>query len=907
MRRLLCVFGGLCLILVASSACKKKNNKGPDNIDDVPVTETITIDGLSEPVSVVRDELYRPHIYAANETDLFRVFGYIQAQDRFVQMDFQRRLPTGRLAELAGGLSASLVDLDFANRQLGLNQVIQDMIDGLDTSSSLYLNAQAYTAGVNDYLADLKAGDHPPPLELGFVNYPISEIPDWTLNDSFAVGRLLAMDLSWDEDQKVGILSRIQAVETAFNGTIYEGMICDVVLQYNAVTDGSIVDPSAPRSAPGACPFTNVAFAPVTARQRSAVENLTTTLLKNPYNTAWAPDRGSNNWIAGPSVTTTGHPILANDPHLGLSIPSVWHQVHLNTTRAGGDLDVIGVAFPGAPAVLIGHNGRVAWGVTNVGPDVSDNYVETYSVGTGTNGVDQVMWDDDGSGPNAPALVDLVERQETVQVRDGASVTEQTQTFLDLPHRPGAIIPGTYDAGTGTAISWRWIGFDTFNDLQFFDGMSRASNQDDVIANINANNGIPSAPQNVVWVTADGDIGYKANGRYPIRDDDDGDPYTDPPFLPLPGDGLHEWIGYVDEADVPQRVNPSTGFHQTANQDPLGNTLDGDPLNDATPYIGFNWDFGPRGFRINERLAEEAAGDGISVEDMMAIQADHKSPLGARMTPFILSAIEGNSQYTQAYDLLKGWGDRGYNADSGAGPNEIQQNEIANASATALFNAWLVEFQSLVLDDELAAAGIGMGSQERAGLLLQMLEDPQSLNTYDGTYGDCILFDDMDTAGTQETRDDMIIAGLDAALAFLPTTAGYGTTDPNGWLWGSKHTLTLSNNVSSTLDRPTQSDPNYPNGFPKHGDNYVVDASNFGITNHGYTFGSGPSVRVVTDATPDKFRLMMGFPGGVSGDPTSEHYDDQVFDHYIFNEYREFWYYEKDVAKNGQERIIFQP
>lgn len=899
MQRLMLV---ICALVCAGVGFACKKTTGPNSIDDVPVGETVQIADLSAPVDVVRDEWGRAHIYAENEVDMTIAAGYVQASDRFLQMDLMRRFAAGTTAELAGVAQPELVEDDYMIRVIGLRRAAQAIWDDMDQSGDTAQALTNFAKGVNAYVEGVHSGAISPPIEYSLIQYPVDQIPLWTEVDSLSVGRLLAFDQSFYGDFKSSVFDAIQTSIATFQGTPRESMHCDVVFRSQASVDGSVSNPDEPRSNFNSCLFNSVSMtAKVSPVQARAVQRVANRTLRHPLNPAWAEDAGSNNWIISGAHTKSGAPMLANDPHLPLTVPSIWYQVHMNTTRAGGNIDAQGAQLPGIPSLIAGHNGRVAWGVTNVIPDVTDNYVEQYSVGTGTNGVDQVLWDDDGAGPNPPAYVDLQPLDVTLETRTGlTSVDTEVRQVLLIPHRPGsAIIPDSYDPATQTALSWQWTGFQITPEADLFMELLRADNLDDVLAAREIGAGVP--PVNMVFITGEGDIGWDTSALYPVRDDDDGDPYTDPVLAPLPGVGTHEWIGYLPHADQARVINPASGWVQTANQDVLGQTLDNDPLNDPV-YISPVFAIGFRGSRIAELLDEGASHGGLTMQDVQAIQADVKSPLGTRMVPHILAAIEGDSSHQDAYDLLSGWAERGFVAAAGRAPAKESADASDDAAATALFNTWLSFFTDRVVGDELEAMGDISWPNSSAfiarGLLL-ILDRPEDSATYDGT--DSILFDDMNTAGTTETREDAIIGALDDATAWLNTNA------PSDWAWGELHKLTLNNLLGvDSYNVPTDAHPVYPGGFPRHGDNYTVDVANWGVRGSNYEYGSGSSFRMIVEGKAGDFRMWMAFPGGVSGDVSSELYDNQA-ETYMGNDTPEFWYKEKDVAKNGQTRTIFQP
>lgn len=889
----------LIAVLAITSACDKKKS-GPGSIDDVPVDERIPLGGLGAEVNVVRDEHGRPHVYGTTYADVARAVGWLHAEDRFLQMDIQRRFGSGTVADLVGALLGSAAaDSDKRMRAIGLRRAAEAIYAGLPADSDEKLALDAYAEGVNAKLATMTAAPAP---EYAIFSYPWAEVPAWTPVDSLVIGRLLAFQLGWAGDDELAAAEQLAAFQTAFPpADPREGAVWDLAMRFEPPTEVPIVGPVAP-SASTATP--NVAIGELlSTRSTAPLSSLRTAravaeaIVHDPLNAAWDEARGSNNWVVGPERSATGNAILANDPHLGLSAPPIWYELHLNTTRKGGDIDVVGVSLAGVPMVIIGGNGNVAWGFTTNAVDVTDIYVEHVSVGTGAGGVDQVMWDADGAGAGAPALVDLVKLDQTISVRQGdGSTTTVTDVVWQVPHRDGVMIPGTLV--NGTALSWAWTGFGETSEITMFLALARAQTAAEVKT---ATEQFEIPAHNVVYADVNGDIGYIANGWFPIRGDDDGDLHTDPPFLPMPGyTGTHEWTGRVDPSLFGHEENPARGWVGSANQDPLGFTADNDPLNDAW-YMGTGFDLGFRGERIAEVLF---ADDSVTLEDMAALQADHVSPLGRRMLPFIVDLL-GASHATQV-GLLQGWGDRGFHARSGVG-DSIPATDVDDSAATSLLNVFLVELIARTFGDELAAAGTTIGDQDRARALLLILEKPIEAATYDGTLQDSILWDDLTTSGTVETRAQQFTAAMNAALAHLAAPAGFGSADPTDWRWGLLHRAKFKRLTSiSAYDIPSPDDPVNGDGYPRHGDMFVVDVANGGLGDKSFGYSGGPSMRMLIELAPTGMRFRNAIPGGLSGLPADPHYADQA-DAWAVNETFDTWFRETDVARAAQNHVVFNP
>lgn len=898
------------LVTAAAPSCGKDKGGGTKSIDDLDVEETFDLPTLSAPVDVVRDELGRPHVYAANTRDLAVVTGYLHGKDRFIQMDLQRRSANGTLAELVGALgepyTTGATNLDISARAIGLERAAQVSYDALPDGNEGKEMLDGYAEGVNAWLTSLNGVR--PTADYDLFSYPFPATPLWTPIDSLAIGRLLSLQLAFDDQYDLLFQSRYEDALAAFPALDpREGFADDVFLRFEPPVEYSIVNPTLPSGATSAAPShhprpSSSAHYPPAVREKALV--FLSALRESPFNPLKDPSYGSNNWVVSGERTKNGHPILCNDPHLSLELPPIWYELHMNTTRAGGDFDVIGVSLPGVPAVVIGANGRLAWGVTNVGPDVTDLYVEQY-VALDTNGTMAVMFDADGAGVvSTAAAVTLVRLDAPIVVRTGLTTTSSVANFVYLiPHRNGgnsAIIPGTMTAGTdGQALSWSWTGFEPSTEVLTLLALARAQSGADLETAVN-NWDVP--PQNFVYADDQGNIGYVANGFYPVRDDDDGDPWTDPPFFPLPGDtGTHEWIGRVARADVPQEQNPARGWVASANQDPLDHTFDNDPLNDAV-YIGHSYDNGFRGLRIDDVLQ---ADDSVTVTDMMNLQGNDVSAYGQRLLPSFLPSITGHAAEMA---LLQDWADRGFHAASAVG-DDVPADEIDDAAATSLFNAWMIRVYFGALQDEMDAAGTDISVQGALRSLLFILERPTEAVTYDAGSGESVLWDDLGTTGTTETKDDVLEAALVDALAWLGSPDGFGSSDPTDWRWGLLHHRILPRQSSLPgTDLPGNDDEAFPDGFyPRPGDLSSVDVMNFGFSDdYSNVGGGGPSMRLIIEMIPNGgMKIWNVIPGGMSADPASPHYGDQATAH-ARNEYFRTWWKEGDVAGHAESRVVFE-
>jgi penicillin amidase len=879
---------------------------GATCLGSVAADASYSVPGVSAPVEVVVDQWGVPHVYAANEHDLFVAEGYVVARNRFIQMHGMRRIASGTFSS-SPAAGASDLSNDVYFRVLGMRRVSEAMWADIQANQpEIKAMLEAFAAGVNAYIAGVKDRTLAEPLEWGFLG----EIEPWTPVDSLVIGRLQSWDLAFESNgDKIERMQRMLELKTQFAGTEFEGIDADLYpiapaepttplptdqLREPAATNRLLLTSGYLRAFdPAWLAHTRQALSSVTARPGAKT----------------VPGFGSNNWIVSGEHTTTGQPIVANDTHLALRNPAVFFELQLDTKRAGGDLDLAGVCFPGIPGIILGSNGVAAWGATVYYADVTDVYIERYTAGSPStvlfNGGQvpvevraEVLDYAKPSGGCEAWLSDFVKgtTYEVAEVDGRCQLTVQLET---VPHH-GPVIPGSKGTdlqGNPIALTWKWTGFEPTKELATVYGLMKMKTPDDFLA---ATGQFGVGAQNWVYGDVNGHIAYAAYVHVPVRAHLATPPVANPPWLPFPGDGCCEWTGMVPLAEMPHAVDPAQGFLITANGDALGYTLDGDPLNDPT-YQGYGFANGLRAHRIRELFDERLANGGkLDVAALQAIQADHLSPLGRRLTDHVLAAVEAaekaaasdpdvNPAYApyatetikDARDRLAAWD---FQAESGVGDGVTQAQKDA-AVATSIFNAWLVFVAKGVLDTK-DVPPYDTGVEEK--FLLNLFNDPVGLATYSPVTGDSTLWDDPDTE-LLEDRHLVVLQALDAALNFLANPAqvgvaqagGFGTDDMSQWLWGNLHTLTMGSALGGEANIPP--DSQFPAGYPRPGDNEVVDACHPGLSDTSFTFKNGPAIRNVFECLADGVHPYTVIPGGENANFPNDHYAD-LFDLWATNQ-----------------------
>ncbi len=587
---LLAVFGAILVLAIAALLIVNSYIGKSKPFIDGEVSAAF----LDEDVTIVRDEFGVPHITAKSDADLYRAQGYVQAQDRLFQMDMARRQASGRLSEVVGGLA---VGTDKKFRTFSLRAAAEASYDGYGEEGKKVLGW--YAEGVNAFIEGAEQ-DGKFPYEFKVLGY---KPEPWTEIDSLTIGKYMAYDLggNWDS-----LAVRHWAL-TNFSEELARELFTAYPENASSIIEANIANPVA------------------------VAGQFDPDLVPPEFN-------GSNNWVVSGDKTASGLPLLADDPHLGLDTPAIWYQMHLQSPEQ----NVSGVIFAGIPGIILGHNEDVAWGVTNVGPDVQDLYIET------PNPDDRTQFLYDGKWEQAEV------RDETISVKGAEDVP-----FEVVVTRHGPIISDILyaDEDPGALFSMQWTALEPTKELEAIMKMNKASDWESFEA---ALEDFHAPAQNFVFAANDGTIAYKANGRIPIRKQGDAQ-------LPVPGDSSdYGWTGYIPYDELPRVVNPKEGFIATANNQ---------VVDDSYPYhITKLWAQPYRYERIAEVLRE---GGNFTAEDMMELQMDQKNLYAREFLDDMISSIEEKDaaigKYENIVKMLREW----------------DQYDSADAAAPLVFHKWM--------------------------------------------------------------------------------------------------------------------------------------------------------------------------------------------------------------------------
>ena len=543
-------------------------------------TGTVRIRGLQQPIEIIRDPEGVPHIRASTEGDAVFALGYVHAQDRLWQMDFQRRLASGRLAEILGPRA---INTDRLMRTLGFLRAARESVAAMEPGTRTLIDR--YVAGVNVYLQD--HGGQKLPIE--FAIFRAAPEP-WKPEDVLAWQKVMgwSMSTNWREEMlRLRLAARVGADGASDLLPAYAAGGPLVLSEFRGTGSGPTLSRKVPaglaRSA--AAFFEQVASDPILPG-------------------------GSNNWVVSGSRTASGKPLLANDPHLGTQAPAVWYVAHLT----GGSLDVVGATLPGAPAVVIGHNRRVAWGITNMMSDVQDLFVEQI------NERDEALVDS--------RWVPMRVLHETIAVRHAPSVTLRIRLT-----RHGPLVSDLSDERTPLAL--RWTGHDAADGTA--EAVLRINRAESWEAFSSAFERYHVPMLNFVYADVDGNIAYLGPGALPVRTGDG--------RAPIDGSSAsNDWRGYVPLPDLPHALNPPPGFIASANNQVVP---------ESYPHVvSTSWDAPYRAARITEVLSTMPR---ATLDDMKRLQTDQRSAQPIAILPFLLQAAPRSDEARAALALLTRW------------------------------------------------------------------------------------------------------------------------------------------------------------------------------------------------------------------------------------------------------------
>ncbi|MBI2389337.1 MAG: penicillin acylase family protein [Deltaproteobacteria bacterium] len=929
MRRNTWVLGGVSvsiLALFAAHGCGKDPDTptptrpayAHDDIDAVPTTERVVLPALQEPVRVIRDKRGMIHVYARNLHDAALAQGFLMARDRAPQMELLRRVAEGRLAAALGQLDTSLAARDITMRAMGLRRTADKYYASLKDGSDAKVIVDGFAQGVTAFYRDLRSKKAQIPN--GWLVIPREKYTDWEPQSTLAIARLQTWSLSYWGDDELEYTETLQKAQDTFKSGAADaalakraGFAVDA-LRFEPLEKRTVIDGPAP-TAPA---FRDLRPGGVAAPRVSpalwASVRPTLAAMKATRDFMGKGGWSSNNWAVSPQKSQSGAAMVASDPHLGRLASSIFYMsaLHVLSDDPSKRFDVGGMAFAGIPGVVLGFNQHIAWGATVAAFDVQDAYRDVIKDGKVT------LKGEDGS-PRTVAVEPIKER---INYGNGPDVEITLET---IPGH-GVVLPtiegDRWVARKGDeALAMRWTGMEPSGEFEAFMALNRAKSVDEALT---AMLPFQVGAQNFVFADDEGHIGYTTHSWVPTRPKAalawDAKAWSGQlPCLVMPGDAGLEWNGRLTDAQLPHAKDPAAGYVATANSDQYGFTFDNDPSNDPF-FLACNWDYGLRQKRARDLLD---AKDKHDLADMARIQGDARSPLGARVGRFFIDVLE-RAESTRLgvkpvaelealvkdprYDvarvqyvlsILKSWRDKAdFDTPAAvvvAGDTPPTGDDVTASQATLVFNAAMIALHNRALDDEWTAMGKPpWGRDFRTKTLLRMLEKPEKLATDDGS-GESALWDDLATKDVVETRDQQMLLSLLEALDWLVKTYG---ADPDKWRWGLAHAITFKTLLTGTerqLSIPGPADGFPDAGFPRHGDEGVLDRADYGLGNPGgrfkFTYSSGPAQRFVAQLAKGALEIRNALPGGNVWRPGEKNFDDEA----------QLW------RRNQNAKVVFTP
>jgi penicillin amidase len=726
------------------------------------------LSGLKHPVTIKLDENRVPHIFAENDHDLYYAQGYLVASDRLWQMEFYTLVASGRLTEIVGNQA---LEYDRFNRRSGMAKAASEIIERLDEIPVVKADLEAYAAGVNAYIESLSEKDLP--IEYKLLNYkPEPWSPYKTM--------LMMMNM-----------------RSQLNGGSDDLRITRIAQKYGLEVVNDLFPNYPARESPIIPEGTKWDFEPLKVPELP--DQIMASLNPENKDLSWnapKPEIGSNNWAVSGEKSATGLPILSNDPHLGLTLPSIWYQAQL----ASPNVNVYGACLPGVPGVIIGFNKDIAWGVTNTGSDVLDFYKIRFKDRFRTEYFHDNQWK-----KTQPRI-------EQYRLKSGETITD---TIFYTHHGPVIYLEddkSNFRQDVPAGYAMRWIAHDnTPSDLLCFRLLNRAANYDDyrqALANYTA------PAQNFIFASNQNDIAISPNGKFPMKWKSQGKFLLDGTLF------SHDWQGFVPPNQNPVIKNPDHGFVSSANQS----------LTDPSYpyYLGWNFADPYRGIRINDRLKVMQK---ATIDSLRSIQNDNYNLAAEWFLPEMLATLKNTaSENSKIISELESWN---YMND----PQSI---------AAAVFELWQKLFMKEIWDDEFPEKELMIyPSDDRT---LQLLRKEKN----------SVYFDNVNTP-EKETLADITLLSFRKTVDSLSRVHG---VDFKKWNWGTVKDTGIRHLVPAFY------------GFSKlhlqtGGGKKIVNA-----TQEKW----GPSWRMIVQLDKE-WPLAYGiYPGGQSGNPASQYYDNMISD-----------------------------
>lgn len=751
---------------------------------------TLTIDCFDAAVEILRDKHGIPHINAQTRADLFRAQGFVHSQDRRWQMEQNRRIARGTLAEVYG---EAALDADRFSRTIGFWRAAEAEVAALDAETRQVL--EWYAEGVNAYVAAR-------PRRFGAEFNLLRTQPEpWTPTDTLGYAKVTAWSLSlnWDAE-----LARLR------------------LFHQSGELPASELEPNYPDGNPAV--LEGVDSTELVHLQQTAG------LLLNQYESlkGWlggvADGQGSNAWVLAPKASLNRRPLLCNDPHLGIQIPGIWYEVHLNAP----DYEVSGVSFPGVPGVIIGHNADIAWGMTNGMVDVQDLFIERAHPEEPNRFADGAEW------------VDAQVIEEVINVRRGQPHIERVVLTQNGPLITNILKrskegQSESDPADALALSLRWTGHQPGHSLRAILQLNQARNWDEFSAAL-ADWSTP--PQNVLFADDHGNIGYRLVGLIPKREQNLG-------LVPAPGwEASYRWHDYIAPDELPMLYNPPSGRIVSTNNKIVG---------DDYPYfLGVEFAPGWRAARAEEMLNRK---ERHTIRDMEEMQLDTHSTYAEALTPWLTLLNSEEPWEKAALTALRRWN---YRMDP-------------ESSAALVFHYTLIELLEMIFGDKLGDTkvsyfGIGENPLFLANGFLWRAETRllELVNEHEQSY----WYTEV-RSGRRRSREELLQEALSRAVKSIRSAVG---DSMRTWDWGRAHQVRYVHPLGSArlLKNVFNRGP-----LPIGGDAFTLNVARFPLRIPVEHIQVAASYRQIFEVGSwDRAQSITNV--GQSGHPLSDLYDDQI-------------------------------
>ena len=661
----------------------------------LPPTD-LKLDGVKEEVDVVFDDNRVPHVFAKNDNDAYFAQGYLVAHDRLWQMEFYTLAASGRLSEVVGERA---LELDRYNRRIGMADAAKKVYENGKKNAIFNDVLNAYAAGVNAYIKQLKYKNLP--VEYKIIGYQPEE---------------------WSPYKTILMMMNMRNV---LNGGSDDYRMSNVLAKYGMDVVKDLYPDYPSNESPIIPAGTKWNFTPVPVpavpAEIAAKSSSDALAFDIPSH---SPEIGSNNWAVGGAKSATGLPILENDPHLQLTLPSIWYQMQLCTPT----MNVYGACLPGAPGVVIGFNKDVAWGVTNVGSDVMDFYQIKFKDKTKTE-----YWYNGAWKPTTMRVEEFVIKGKPESLKDTVFSTHHGPIVYNVASEKN------FNKNAPVGHAMRWVANEAEgSDLMAFYYLNRAKNYDDYRKALTY---YIAPAQNFIFASNQNDIAITPNGKLPLKWKEQGK------FIMDGSNPTHDWQGWIPADQNPTVRNPARGFVSSANQ------FSADP---TYPYY-LGWKFAPseRAIRINERLTKM---EKATVDSLRLMQNDNFNVEARRVLPALMKVLEADSsnKTNAAYQVLAKWN---------------LKNDPSEMGAT-IFERWVRELRFAIWDDEFSPQGdkSPMLYPARDRTWVMMEKQPTAK-----------WFDNVTTKDKQETMQDIVKSSFKATIDSL--TMKLGPMTPETWAW----------------------------------------------------------------------------------------------------------------------------